>query len=120
VARAGLEVRLDRGFADRLPYADGSVDRVLSSFMLHHLPGEQKLDALREVHRVLAPGGSLHLLDFDHHRPAPVHELLRPKHDHSPDGAAQALMVEAGLRDAVEVSRGKSFMGGFAHYRAVR
>jgi len=123
-ARAGLEVRLDQGYADRLPYADGSVDRVLSSFMLHHLPGPQKLDALREVRRVLAPGGSLHLLDLDHREPAPVHRLLRPRHGHghghSPGGAAQALMVEAGLRDAVEVSRGKSVMGDFAHYRASR
>ncbi|MCS7476321.1 class I SAM-dependent methyltransferase [Umezawaea endophytica] len=123
-ARAGLAVRFDRGYADRLPYDDGSVDRVLSSFMFHHLPGEQKLDALREVHRVLAPGGSLHLLDFDHQEPAPVHRLLRPKrghgHGHSPGGVAQALMTEAGLRDAVEVSRGTSFLGGFAHYRASR
>jgi len=120
--RAGLEVRLDRGYADRLPYADGSVDRVLSSFMLHHLPGRQKLDALREVRRVLAPGGSLHLLDFDHREPASLHKLLRPKHSHghTPGGAALDLMVEAGLRDAVEVSRGTSFMGGFAHYRASR
>ncbi len=123
-ARAGVGIQLDRGFADQLPYADGSVDRVLSSFMFHHLPGAQKIDALREVHRVLAPGGSLHLLDFDHQEPAPLHRLLRPKrghgHGHSPGGTVRALMVEAGLVDAVEVARGKSVMGGFAHYRASR
>src|SRR6266478_2037249 len=35
--RAALSIQLDRGFADELPYADGSFDRVFSSFMLHHL-----------------------------------------------------------------------------------
>ncbi len=50
------ELRLDRGYADRLPYPDGSVDRVLSAFMLHHLPAAQQHEALREVRRVLAPG----------------------------------------------------------------
>jgi ubiquinone/menaquinone biosynthesis C-methylase UbiE len=121
-ARAGVEIQLDRGFADQLPYADGSVDRVLSSFMFHHLPGDQKLDALREVRRVLAPGGSLHLLDFDHQEPAPLHRLLRPKrgHRHAPGGTVQAMMAEAGLVDVVEVGRGKSVMGGFARHRASR
>jgi SAM-dependent methyltransferase len=67
-ARADVDVRFVRGFADALPMADGSVDRVLSSLMLHHLGDElgddEKDRALREVHRVLRPGGELHLLDF--------------------------------------------------------
>lgn len=123
-ARAGVDIGLDRGFADELPHADGSVDRVLSAFMLHHLPAAQKVDALREVRRVLAPGGSLHLLDFDHQEPAPAHRLFWSKrghgHGHPLGETAVALMAEAGLRDAAEVSRGRSFPGGFAHYRASR
>lgn len=61
----GVAVRLDRGSAIELPYADGSVDRVLSSLMLHHLPAADQVAAMREVRRVLAPGGSLHLVDLD-------------------------------------------------------
>jgi SAM-dependent methyltransferase len=64
--RAGLALQLDEAYAQSLPYADGSVDRVLSSLMLHHLPEDEKVGALREVRRVLAPGGSLHLMDLDH------------------------------------------------------
>ncbi|HJS22828.1 MAG TPA: methyltransferase domain-containing protein, partial [Pyrinomonadaceae bacterium] len=37
VRRAGVAVQLDEGFADELPYEEGTFDRVLSSFMLHHL-----------------------------------------------------------------------------------
>ena len=38
--RAGLTVRLDRGFAQDLPHPDASLDRVFSSLMLH--PGQRR------------------------------------------------------------------------------
>ena len=56
-------VRLDRGFSDALPYPDASFDRVFSSFVLHHLSGDEKLATMREIRRVLRPDGSLHLVD---------------------------------------------------------
>lgn len=62
--RAGLVIDLDRGFADDLPYPDAGFDRVLSAFMFHHLPAAARAGMLTEVRRVLAPGGSLHLLDL--------------------------------------------------------
>ncbi|MCO1655032.1 class I SAM-dependent methyltransferase [Pseudonocardia humida] len=65
--RAGVAVRFDRGFADTLPYPDGSVDRVFSSLMLHHLDPPVKDATLAEVRRVLRPGGALVLADFDGH-----------------------------------------------------
>ena len=61
--RRGLAVQLDRGHAEELPYADDSVDVVLSSFMLHHVPAGERGAAMREVLRVLRPGGALHLVD---------------------------------------------------------
>jgi len=64
IKKAGAAVQLDRGFADELPYADESFDRVVSSFMFHHLEAGNREKTLREVRRVLRPGGSLHLLDF--------------------------------------------------------
>jgi SAM-dependent methyltransferase len=49
-------VRLDRGNAEAMPYPDGEFDAVYGSSVLHHLD----LDAaLRELHRVLKPGGRL-------------------------------------------------------------
>ncbi|OLF10838.1 class I SAM-dependent methyltransferase [Actinophytocola xanthii] len=61
--RAGLRVRFDRGFAQELPYPDGSFDRVLSSLMLHHLDGPAKDSLLAEVRRVLRADGMLVLAD---------------------------------------------------------
>jgi len=62
--RAGVTVHFDQGFADQLPYVDGSFDRVFSSFMFHHLPSNEQGRTLREVRRVLTSGGRLLLLDF--------------------------------------------------------
>lgn len=61
--RGGLDLRLDRGFAQELPYPDASFDRVFSSLMLHHLDSEAKDALLAEVHRVLRPDGRLVLAD---------------------------------------------------------
>lgn len=145
-AREGLELRLDHGYADRLPYPDGSVDRVLSAFMFHHLPGAEKAAALREAHRVLTPGGSLHLVDLAGEQPGIVGRLLHRRHAHSDhdhhghhgdqgpaDGPAALrgpetastgdvvhLMQEAGFDEACPVGRRRAAVGAVTFYRAAR
>jgi ubiquinone/menaquinone biosynthesis C-methylase UbiE len=52
---------LVRGDAGRLPFRDGAFDKVLCTNSFHHYP--QHLDALREMRRVLRPGGVLVLVD---------------------------------------------------------
>lgn len=75
---AGLAPELLRGFAQALPFADGTFDVVLSSLMLHHLDGPTKRAALREWRRVLAPGGALVLVDFGPPRSRLLRALLWP------------------------------------------
>jgi SAM-dependent methyltransferase len=62
--RAGLEIGFEEGFGDALPFAGGAFDRIVSSLVLHHLTLEEKRATLRECARVLAPEGTLHVLDF--------------------------------------------------------
>ena len=64
IAKTGLDIALDQGMAFDLPYPDGSLDRVLSSLLFHHLTRQDKGRALREVFRVLRPGGDLHVADL--------------------------------------------------------
>lgn len=59
-----LEVLLDQGLASALPYANDSFDRALSSLFFHHLSFESKKAAIREVLRVLRPGGEFHIADW--------------------------------------------------------
>lgn len=72
---ASVAVQFDKGFSDELPYKSASINHVFSSFMFHHLPSDVKLGTLREVRRVLKPGGSLCLLDFGGPE-APGHGIL--------------------------------------------
>ena len=129
--RAGLTAQLDRGYADHLPYADASVDRVLSAFMLHHLPPDQQQAALREVHRVLVPGGRLHLIDFDGGRPSPprVLRLLHRGHARTHahvhaelhDAAAVAVALrEAGFAEVAQSGHGTTSFGQHTFHRATR
>ena len=123
--RRGLAVQLDRGYADQLPYADDSVDVVLSSFMLHHVPADQRGPAIREVQRVLRPGGALHLVDIDAAsapadgwiaRRAHRHELTRENFG----GGIPDLLRRAGFTDVRETgSDVRRHVGRFTFYRAV-
>ena len=55
------------GAIEKLPAEDARFDVVLSSLMLHHVPEESRVEGLREVRRVLRPGGRLVLVDFAGH-----------------------------------------------------
>ena len=70
---AGVEVHLDQGLASTLPYRAESFDRVLSSLFCHHLSSIFKLEAMREVSRVLVPGGQVHIADWG----KPANPLMR-------------------------------------------
>ena len=47
-----------------IPLANTSMDCILSSLMLHHLTRTEKLETLKEVFRVLRPGGKFHVADW--------------------------------------------------------
>jgi ubiquinone/menaquinone biosynthesis C-methylase UbiE len=115
-ARAGHELTFDEAFGGELPYAEGSFDRVLSSLMLHHLTRDEKLGALREVRRVLAPGGAFYVLDLGPPRNALERGLTRLFHrgerlGDNVAGRIPALAREAGFLDAHEIARLPTLFG---------
>ena len=62
--RAHGTIQWVQGFGDAIPYPDSSFDRVLSSFMLHHLTQDEQRATLTDAFRVLRSGGSMHVVDF--------------------------------------------------------
>lgn len=122
--RAGVDFQLDQGFADALPYPDASFDRVLSSFMFHHLSGEVKEKTLREARRVLKPGGRFHMVDFapsgeSRRRGFTAHLIHADRHlkDNAQDRVL-AFLRDAGLADARLLAVRPSRIGSTAYYQA--
>lgn len=62
--KAAVSIQFDQGFSYELPYGDASIDRVFSSYVLHHLRGDEKERTLKEVRRELKPKGVFCLSDF--------------------------------------------------------
>jgi len=121
--RAGVTIRFDQGFGDALPYSDASYDRVFSILMFHHLPHEAKLATLREVRRVLKPGASLHLLDFEQegaHSPNPLARWLHSSERMQGNTREQILrcMREAGLVEPQVVDSDHPIFGKIAYFAA--
>jgi ubiquinone/menaquinone biosynthesis C-methylase UbiE len=122
-ARASVSVHFDQGFGDPLPYPDASFDRVLSSFMFHHLPPDEKRNTLREVRRVLKPTGEFHMADFegpDDGAPSFLARLLH-FHSHMKENSASlvlGIMRQAGFGDPQKVGRRTMAFAGVAYYRA--
>ena len=124
----GVEVRLDEGFSNQLPYADRSFDRVLSSLFFHHLSGEVKRSTIAELTRVLVPGGELHVADWGRASDPVMRALfvgvrVLDGWENTQANAAGALpeMFEAGgLAEAAERSRLRTAFGTLALYSAVK
>lgn len=96
---------------EELPFAGASFDCVTSLFLFHELPGEIRIQLVREMARVLRPGGRVLLLDSLQYGDVPDYDGLLdlfPQSFHEPYFAdymgedLRALFAAAGLRRVVE------------------
>ncbi|WP_169986795.1 class I SAM-dependent methyltransferase [Microbispora sp. H10836] len=90
------------GEGQSLPFPDGSFDAVVSSLAVHHIPGDARPRALREMFRVLRPGGRLVIAEF---RPPAsplaarlVGMLTGPAMRHDPRDLLGSLIPDAGFQ----------------------
>jgi ubiquinone/menaquinone biosynthesis C-methylase UbiE len=63
--KAGVEVVFQNAVAEAIPFQDEKFDVVFSTVMLHHLPQKARLQAVKEIRRVLKPGGRALAVDFE-------------------------------------------------------
>lgn len=100
--RVAPEVEWREGPADALPYPDRSFDAVVSQFGLMFFP--DRVAALREMRRVLVPGGRMAVAVFDSLDNNPVYAtLVEVLQDVVGDGAAQALRSPFTMGDTDEL-----------------
>lgn len=121
--RAGVAVSFDQGFAGALGYAGGTFDRVFSSMMFHHLAPDEKPQMLREIRRVLKPGGRLEFLDFAGPQSGAHGALGRLMHSHArlsdnDEGRILGLMAAAGLVNAKHIGHRTMLFGRIEFYQA--
>lgn len=64
-AQAGVNIDFRPALVEAIDAPDNSLDLVLSSLMVHHLPGDLKAKAFGEIYRVLKPGGRVLIVDFE-------------------------------------------------------
>jgi SAM-dependent methyltransferase len=143
--RRGVALTLVRGYADRIPAADASLDHVVSSLALHHIDDEGRPAFARDALRALRPGGRATVVDFGgpgsgvedaghatHRRHGPLHalrhlpRLIRSRTAQNPlvvrnqgDGII-TLLAEAGFDDAREVAHVDHKLGRVTFVQATR
>ena len=61
---AGVDITFDESMSYSTPYSEGEFDTVFSSLFFHHLKSVDKMRTIREVYRVLEPGGFFHVCDW--------------------------------------------------------
>jgi ubiquinone/menaquinone biosynthesis C-methylase UbiE len=92
------EVQWRKGPAEHLPFEDGVLDAVVTTSAFHFF---DQPAALREFHRVLAPGGLVAVATLSPRQLLPLHRLsanrLNPAHNPSPE-EMRALFEGAGFR----------------------
>jgi demethylmenaquinone methyltransferase/2-methoxy-6-polyprenyl-1,4-benzoquinol methylase/phosphoethanolamine N-methyltransferase len=71
--RAGQPVQFAVQPVEAMSFPNATFDVVLSSLMMHHLPGDLRPRALAEIRRVLRPGGRIVVIDLQ-----PISRPLRP------------------------------------------
>ena len=71
---AAIEGRVDLrlGEMEHLPVRDGEADLAVASMVLHHLVAPAA--GIREIHRILKPGGKLLIADFEKHNIETIRE----------------------------------------------
>lgn len=92
-----------------LPFATGSFDLAYAACVFHHIPAERHESVLRELHRVLRPGGALMLYEHNPWNPVVVRVVRGCPFDERailiPAPALRRQVRAAGFRQVVVTHR---------------
>ena len=101
-------IRFARGDAKALPFPDGRFEAVMANTIVHHIP--EPTAALREMVRLLAPGGTLFVRDLVRPDDEAAVAALVDRHAGAEPGPAQALFRDS-LRAALTLDEVHAIVG---------
>lgn len=128
LARLDLRLALDLYDGETFPYPDNSFDKVFSSLVFHQLDSETKRSSLREIYRVLKPGGKLVIGDWGR----PRNQLMRlafylvqlvdgfATTRDSVNGLLPRYIDQAGFNDVIEWDYINTKIGTYCYYSATK
>ncbi len=94
-----------RSSEERIPIPDGTVDLVLLVDVLHELEGD---GTLKEVRRILSPGGLLVVVDW---REDGREDMGPPREERVPEGEVRRRLSSLGFGDVRRVRAGEEHYG---------
>lgn len=124
---AGIPADFREALSFALPFPDAAFDAVTASLFFHHLLPDQKRRTLKEVRRVLRPGGRFCVADWGQPSGLLMRLLFYPVQlldgfantaDHV-SGRLPDYFREAGFHDVRELRRFSTIFGTLAIYSAI-
>jgi ubiquinone/menaquinone biosynthesis C-methylase UbiE len=128
IKKSGSKIQLVQGMSFALPYQGRLFHVVTSSLMLHHLKNEDKARTLKEVFRVLQPGGLVAIADWG----KPSNFLMRlliftvqwldgfETTTDNVKGKLPDYIAAAGFSDVKEVQKINTILGTISIYTGVK
>jgi ubiquinone/menaquinone biosynthesis C-methylase UbiE len=91
--KMGVDVNFRQGLAEDTGFPDGYFDMVASRIVLHEVPNAKNTQIMKEIARVLRPGGTYYPVDFftDNPPPKDAYGRFRRWWDHRWNGEVWAL-----------------------------
>ena len=125
VEKSGLSIEIVHYQGGKLPFEDGTFDKVISSLVFHHLTTIQKNTVLNELYRILKAEGSLLIGDFGKPKNflmaflSNLLRLLEPIDDNI-RGKLPKMIRQAGFQEAVETRYFNTVFGTISIYKAIK
>lgn len=77
----GVDVHFAQGLAEDTKYPDGHFDAVLAYILFHEVPSSLFMPIIREMHRILRPGGTFTVVDAPNENNHPLPNRIWVKYD---------------------------------------
>lgn len=123
-----MKIELDLYDGHRLPYPDGSFNKIFSSLVFHQLDRETKSNSLAELYRVLEPKGVLTIGDWG----KPKSKLMRclfyivqlldgfKTTRDNVKGILPELIEKSGFKEVSEIDYLNTKIGSYCYYQAIK
>ena len=97
-------VTFERAEAENLPFVSGRFDKCFVSLALHEMPKQARQNTLREVRRILRPGGRLFVVDHNLPAGSLARLAIRAFVKRVEDEVAYKMLLEGNLLGEIEES----------------